>query len=78
MNLERFFEVFLHINGDFGFKKYSTLIAHKDHIVNEIEEDPNKMGHWSGQMQCIIPVSGIPFCKSSRIFKVIIIDKCQE
>jgi hypothetical protein len=49
MNIEKFFEIFMHINGEFGFVKYNTLKGHKDFKVEEIKEDENNKGIWSGE-----------------------------
>lgn len=50
MSLERFFEIFLHLNGEFGFVKYGSLNGNKDFHVTEIQEDQSKKGNWFGKL----------------------------
>ena len=73
LSMQEFLETFYSRTSAFSFAKLYEIKQFKDIKVEEGKSE--KEGHETFVVTCIIPISGVPFCRQTRLIRNFTVEK---
>jgi len=67
LSLDEFIEIFYARNSQFSFAKLYEIKQFKDIKIEEGKSE--REGHEAFVITCIIPITGVPFCRQTRLIR---------
>ena len=79
MSVNRFFEEFIGPKASFGFDVFSKEVLLNTEInfepLKKLKDGKNDVPVFTRKLTAVVPISGVPFCSSSNMEKVMRIER---